>query len=160
MLTVRAGLTALALALAFAACASASAESPAEEAIDYRHSVYHVIGWNFSPMGAAVNGKIAYDKDAFLKQATRVALLAPMLPEGFPAGSYVAGETRAKPAIWEQRAEFDELLRKLATKSASLAEIAKSGDFEQIKPAFNELAQVCKDCHKKFREDESKHHPH
>ncbi len=158
MLTFRAALAALALIRA--AGALAAPESPAEEAIDYRHSVYHVIGWNFSPMAAAVTGKVPYDKDAFLRQATRVALLAPMLPEGFPAGSYVAGKTRAKPAIWEQRAEFDELLRALAAKSASLAEIAKTGDLQQIKPAFNELAQVCKDCHKKFREDEDKHHAH
>jgi cytochrome c556 len=75
-----------------------------------------------------------------------------MLPEGFPAGSYVKDKTAAKPAIWENRAEFDALLTKLANKSAALAEVAKGGDLAAIKPAFSELTQVCKSCHDKFRE--------
>ena len=155
---VRSALTVFTLALATGAWGAPA--SKAEQAIQYRHSVYHVIAWNMSAMGAAVAGKIPYDKDAFLKHATRVALLAPMLPEGFPAGSYVAGKTDAKPAIWEQRAEFDELMRKLAAKSAALAETAKDGDLDAIKPAFNELGQACKNCHEKFRKDDSKSHAH
>ena len=158
MLRLRSGITVLALLLT--AAASGEPPSKAEKAIEYRHSVYHVIAWNFVPMAAAATGKIPYDKDAFLTQATRVALLAPMLPEGFPAGSYVAGKTEAKPAIWKERADFDELMHALATKSAALAEVAKSGDIERIKPAFNELAQACKNCHKKFREEESEGHTH
>ena len=146
----RRGLLAL-VALLAAVTASAATQSPAERAIHYRHSVYHVIEWNVALMGGAIDGKIPYDKDAFATQAARVAVLAPMLPEGFPEGSYVAGKTDAKPEIWKNRAEFDELLKKLATKSAALADIAKAGDLAKARPAFNELTQVCKSCHDKFK---------
>ncbi len=137
--------------LGAAASASAATQSPAERAIHYRHSVYHVIEWNVALMGGAIDGKIPYDKDAFATQAARVAVLAPMLPEGFPAGSYVAGKTDAKPEIWKNRAEFDELMKKLAAKSAALADVARAGDLARAKPAFNELTQVCKSCHDKFK---------
>ncbi|HUO81030.1 MAG TPA: cytochrome c [Steroidobacteraceae bacterium] len=148
---IRSGLVACTALLAAAAGAHPPAPSPAEQAIDYRHSVYHVIAWNVHKLSDAVDGKVPFDKDAFALQAARVAMLAPLLPEGFPDGSYVAGKTDAKPDIWQKRAEFDELMKKLAAKSAALAEVAKSGDLAKSKPAFNELTQVCKSCHDKFK---------
>ena len=151
---IRPGLIVLTALLAAAAAAHSAPPSKAEQTIDYRHSVYHVIAWNVHKLGAAVEGKVPYDKDAFALQAARVAMLAPMLPEGFPEGSYVKGKTEAKPEIWKNRAEFDELMKKLATKSAALAEAAKSGDLAKAKPAFNELTQVCKSCHDTFKAED------
>ena len=147
----RSGRYALVALLTASVTASAAPQSPAERAIHYRHSVYHVIEWNVALMGNAIEGKIAFDKDAFATQAARVAMLAPMLPEGFPEGSYLKGKTDAKPEIWTHRAEFDELMKRLATKSAALAEAAKGGDLAQSRPAFNELMQACKSCHDKFK---------
>ena len=148
---VRPGRIALATLLAATATAAAAAQSAAERAIHYRHSVYHVIEWNVALMAGAIDGKTPYSRDAFALQAARVAQLAPMLPEGFPDGSYVAGKTDAKPEIWKNRAEFDALMKKLAAKSAALADVARGGDLAQAKPAFSELTQVCKSCHDKFK---------
>lgn len=153
MPTLRPALVLLGAAL-LSAPALAAPPSEAEQAIEYRMAVYQVIGWNFGPLKGAVTGKIPYDKDAFALHAQRIAMMAPMLPEGFPKGSYVAGKTEAKPLIWEKRAEFDELLKKLATESANLADIAKTGDLAKIKPAFAELGKVCKTCHEKFRKED------
>ncbi len=147
-------LTVFASFILMSGAVTAAPQTKAEQAIAYRQSVYEVIAWNFGPMKGAVQGKIPYDKDAFALQATRLAMLTPMLPEGFPAGSFVAGKTDAKPLIWEKRAEFDELMKKLAQKSAALAEIAKSGDLDKIKPAFGEVGQVCKSCHEKFKKED------
>lgn len=141
-------------ALLLSAPALAAPPSDAERAIEYRMAVYQVIGWNFGPLKGAVSGKTAYDKDSFTLHAQRIATMAPMLPEGFPAGSYLAGKTDAKPLIWEKRAEFDELLKKLATESANLAEVSKTGDMAKIKPAFAELGKVCKTCHEKFKKED------
>ncbi len=139
--------------LAALASASAAADPPSkgEEAIEYRHSVYHVIRWNVRKMDAVIEGKVAYDKDAFATEASRVAVLATMLPEGFPEGSYIEGKTHAKPEIWTHRAEFDELMTRLAQKSAALADVAQGGDLAKVTPAFNELAKACKYCHDKFK---------
>jgi cytochrome c556 len=132
--------------------AVAAPPSKAEHAIAYRHAVYRVIAWNVGPMGAAVKGKIPYEAAEFASRAARVAALVPMLREGFPPDSYIAGKTHAKQAVWTNRAEFEELLKKLETRSAALADVAKGGDLVKIKPAFGDLVQTCDDCHKKFRE--------
>lgn len=146
---------ALATVLLLLTCGSPLAHetSPAERAIEYRQSVYHVIAWNFTTMSAAIQGKAPYDKDAFALAASRIATLAPMLPEGFPAGSFVAGKTDAKPELWREPADFAQLMKDLASRSGALAEIAKSGDLEKIRPAFDDLAKACKACHKKYRKD-------
>jgi cytochrome c556 len=143
--------TLLVLAALATAAATADSASKGEEAIEYRHSVYHVIRWNIRKMDEVIEGKAAYDKGAFATEATRVAMLATMLPEGFPEGSYLEGKTHAKPEIWTNRAEFDELMQRLAAKSAALAEVAKGGDLAKVTPAFNELTKVCKYCHDKFK---------
>ena len=77
-------------ALILSAPALAAPPSDAERAIEYRMAVMQVTGWNFGPMKGAVTGKVPYDKDAFALHAQRVATMAPMLPEGFPAGRWSA----------------------------------------------------------------------
>lgn len=153
MTIIRTGLLCIGLLAASAAIANEAGESPAQQAIEYRDAMYHVLAWNFGAMTRVVKGEAPYNKEQFAVQAARVAYLAPMLTEGFPPGSYIAGKTDAKPLIWEQRAEFDGLLKKLANKTSELADVAKSGDLAKIKPAVQETGQVCKECHKKFKKD-------
>ncbi|HXQ31802.1 MAG TPA: cytochrome c [Steroidobacteraceae bacterium] len=145
-------LVALATLIGFTACAVAAPPSAGEQAIEYRHSVYHVIAWNVGPMSAVIKGKIPYDAAAFASHAARVAMMTPMLLEGFTPDSNIAGKTHAKPAGWTDRATFENLLKKLVARSATLADVAQGGDLATIKPAFNDLVQVCKDSHDKFRE--------
>ena len=149
---IRHALTGVIATLPLLGTAAAAPQSPAEDAIQYRHSVYLVIEWNVRTMGAMVKGTAPYDPTLFASRASRVALLAPMLLEGFPPGSYVKGKTEAKETIWTDRATFEGLLQKLEQKSAALADVAKAGNLGTAKPAFNDLVQVCKDCHKQFKE--------
>lgn len=142
-----------AIAALGATAAVAQQPTKAEQAIKYRTSVYQVILWNLGPMGAAVQGKAPYDKDAFAKQAARVATMAPMLAEGYPKESFVAGKTRAKQEIWANWGDFQKLMQNFETKSASFAEVAKSGDLAKIRPAFGEMTQTCKACHDKYRSE-------
>ena len=134
-----------------AAAALADSHSPAERAIHYRHSLYHVIEWNVGAMGEVVKGKAPYDPAAFSLHATRVATLVPMILEGFPPGSYIEGHTAAKETVWTDRATFEELLRKLGNRSVTLASVAAGNDLAAIKPAFNTLLETCEECHKKFK---------
>jgi len=152
----RAVLALVALMVGYAALAPAHEEpkTKGEQEILYRHSVYQVMKWNFARMGAAVQGKIPYDRAAFAKQAQRLAQMTPMLDEAYPPDSYVAGKTAARPEIWQHFDDFQERLKKLATASAAFAEVARGGDFDQIKQQFPELAQNCKSCHDKYREEE------
>lgn len=155
-MTYRSTLAACALlaagSFAFAATAVAQQAQKPEQLVKYRQAVYSLVGWNFGPMAAAVQGKIPYDKDAFARQAARAAVLAPMAADGFVAQS-VASNSKAKPEIWTDKAEFDRLMQNFVQKTAALNEAAKSGDLATIRPAFQEAGQSCKACHDKFKKD-------
>jgi cytochrome c556 len=138
-----------------AALAQEKPPSKAEQAIKYRQSVYKVILWNFGPVAGMAQGKIPYDAAEFARRAERVATMAPMLLEGYPEGtaSEPGIKTRARPEIWENKAEFEKLMHDMENKTAALATVAREGDFDKSKAAFGDAAGACKACHEKFRTD-------
>jgi cytochrome c556 len=138
-----------------AALAQEKPPSKAEQAIKYRQSVYKVILWNFGPVAGMAQGKIPYDAAEFARRAERVATMAPMLLEGYPEGtaSEPGIKTRARPEIWENKAEFEKLMHDMENKTAALATVAREGDFDKSKAAFGDAAGACKACHEKLRTD-------
>lgn len=133
---------------------SQNAPSPTpEQAIKYRQSVYKVILWNFGPLGAVAQGKAPYEPEEFAHRAARVAQMAPMLLEGYPAGSDTGAVTRAKPEIWSNMDDFSQLMKNMVGKAAELADIAKEGDEAKSKAAVGQLGAACKACHDKYRTD-------
>jgi cytochrome c556 len=138
----------------FAGAAQAGdAPSKGEQALKYRKSLYQVMAWNFGPLGAMAQGKAPYDAAEFAQRASRVALVAPMLGEGFPAETRGLPHSKLKPAMWANRADFDAKMKDLVDRSATLATVAKSGDFAQSKAAFFDTANTCKACHDKYKDD-------
>jgi cytochrome c556 len=129
------------------------APSKGEQALKYRKSLYQVMAWNFGPMGAMAQGKASYDAAEFARRAERVALIAPMLSEGFPPETRDLPNSELKPAMWANRADFDAKMKDLVDRSAKLATVARSGDLAQSKAAFFDTANACKACHEKFRND-------
>jgi len=127
--------------------------SKAEQAIKYRQSVYKVILWNFGSVAGMAQGKMPYDAAEFARRAERVATMAPMLLEGYPPDSATGATTRARPEIWENMDEFTQLMKTMGGKAATLAVVAKDGDFDKSSAAFLELADACKACHEKYRTD-------
>jgi len=144
----------LAATVAFAPVAHAQgAPSKAEQALKYRKSVYQVMVWNFGPMSAMAQGKQPYDAAEFATRAERVAALTPMLTEAYPAESQGAANSKLKPEMWSNRADFDAKLRDLIERSAVLASVAKGGDLEKSQAAFFDTANACKACHDKYKAD-------
>ncbi|MDD3518832.1 MAG: cytochrome c [Chromatiales bacterium] len=135
--------------LAIGIAGTAAAQS-AEDAIEYRQSVFQTVKWNMGPMTAMAKGEKPFDKDAFLKHATRVEQLSHMPLEGFTPDSDL-GETDAKPEVWSKRAEFEKRMKNWQEQAAKLAQVAKAGDERAIKAQFGELGKSCKACHDDFR---------
>ena len=123
-------------------------------AIKYRQSVYTVMYGNFAPLGAMVKGTAPYDAAKFTQRAERVAYLAQLAGEAFPAESQSGATTAAKPEIWTNRAEFDKLMKNWQDKTVALAKVANGGNLDAIKPAFGAVVEACKACHDKFRVEE------
>jgi len=150
--TLTVALVALSCALAGTVQAQ-GAPSKAEQALKYRKSLYQVIAWNFGPMSAMAQGKVPYDAKEFSLRAERVAATAPMLNEAYPTESKGVANSKLKPEMWENRADFDLKLKSLVDRSAALAAAAKTGDFEKSKEAFFATGNACKACHDKYKAD-------
>jgi cytochrome c556 len=122
-----------------------------ESEVDYRQSLYTVIGGNFHPLGAMAEGKMPFNAADAKVRAERIAFLAPMLKEAFPADSNGVGHTAAKPEIWTDNVEFNKALQALIDRSAALVVAANSGDESKIKAAVQDTGKACKGCHDKYR---------
>src|SRR3954469_3412400 len=67
----------------------------------------------------------------------------------FPENSKT-GDTAAKPEIWEDRADFNARIEKLAADAWTGIEPASKG-LDALKPAFQKVAQNCQGCHEHYR---------
>jgi len=141
----------LSLSLAALLAGTAFAAGKPEDAIEYRQSVYNVIGWNVGPMAQMVKGKTPWNASEFALHADRVAALAPQLLEGFPKGSDSGAKTAAKPEIWSNMDDFKAKMDDFVKQSQALADAAKGGDEAKIKDQFGKTARACKSCHEKYR---------
>jgi len=144
---------ALLVALAASGAQAQGQPSKAEQAVKYRKSVYQAIAWNFGPLSAMAQGKIPYDAAEFELRAARVAALAPMVGESFTADTKGVAGSKAKPAIWSSRADFDTKMKDLVDRTAALARAAQGGDAAKAKAAFLDAAGTCKACHDEYKAD-------
>lgn len=72
------------------------------------------------------------------------------LPALFPAGSGT-GDTRALPAIWSDRAGFEQANANMVTQLEALRTAAASGDNAALTAAFNQTGATCGACHRPYR---------
>jgi cytochrome c556 len=71
----------------------------------------------------------------------------------FPETSKTGGDTAALPAVWENKADFEARLTKLATE-AKAAEAAVH-DLDTFKAQFAEVQKNCGGCHQTYRKKQS-----
>lgn len=152
--TLKIGLAGGILGLSLLTVAQAADPKP-EEVVEYRQSVYNVIGWNFKPIGAMAKGDVPFDAPAVARHAQFIEMLSKALPEGFAKGTGpdAVKNTEAKPEIWTKASEFDSKLKDFQQEATKLSEVAKGGDEKAIKAQFGKTAETCKACHKEFRKD-------
>lgn len=133
------------------AAADAFAQAKPEDAILYRQGAFKVIGWNFGPMAAMVQGRIPYDKEGFAKRAANVAAVSAMPFEGFGPGTDAGAPTKAKPEVWSKADDFKAKMMKMNEETTKLAAIAKTGSLDDIKKQFGATGASCKACHDDYR---------
>jgi cytochrome c556 len=131
--------------------AFAQQPSKGEQAVKYRKALYQVIVWDVGPLGAMAQDKIPFDAKDFARRAEHVAYLTPLLADAYPAESREVADTKLKPEMWSNRADFDRKMNALVDKSAALNAAAKTSDEAKMKAAFFEMGNACKDCHDKYR---------
>jgi cytochrome c556 len=110
------------------------------------------VAGNFGPLSQAAQGKADFKPESASKQAARLAQIATFVGDAYPDISK-EGKTRALPAIWSNRKDFDQIVADLTTHTKTLAEVAENSSSagDEFKAAVAAVGNDCKTCHDKFR---------
>ncbi len=119
--------------------------------LSYRQSLFAILGANFGPMSSMVKGEIPWDSARFKGYADDLATASTLdFMRGFPDGSD-GGQTRARPEIWSNKADFEAKLDDFRREAAKLAEAAAGDDQKAIMMQFQSTGGTCKGCHDDYK---------
>ena len=120
----------------------------------YRQSWFAMVAMNFGPMVASVKGEIPWNQEMMQGWANDLATLNTLnVMRGFGDGSD-QGTTRAKPQIWENKADFESKLNDLKTATAALQETTTGGDRKAISESVGAVGKACKACHDEYKSED------
>jgi len=107
------------------------------------------IGSKTQLMGEMVKRERPFDAEAVDEALLVLIDHGERFPTLFPEGS----DTRALPAIWENRADFEAKSRNMV-EAARAARTAADGGLEAFAVAFRDLGQTCRACHTEYRAED------
>ena len=117
----------------------------------YRQSYFALLAANFGPMVASIKGEIPWDQTQMENWANDLAALSTLdVMRGFGDGSD-KGTTRAKPEIWENKADFTSKMDTLHQELVKLQEITAKGDRAKIAVQVGMAGKACKACHDDYK---------
>ena len=119
-----------------------------------RHELMEEVGDAAKPVGEMLNGERDYDADAVMASLNVFKEVSMQFGDLFPPGSETGMDTEAAPAIWEDRAGFEDALAQWQDAVGAAIE-ASPGSVDDAMPVLNEVFNACKNCHDTYRiEDE------
>jgi cytochrome c556 len=139
-----------ALVLALAGSAAYAQVKP-EDQLKLRKAAYALMNFNYASLAAMAQDKKPYNKDEAIRNADFVAMLATVPQHFFGDGTDKVGETRAKPEIWTNRADFNSKMDKMIAETGKLPQVARTGDLAALKKQMGDTGAACKACHDEYR---------
>ncbi len=141
----------LRIPMLFAALAAAPLVIAGDDPAHERHELMEDVGDAAKPIGQMLKGERDYDVDLLITSLETFARVGESFGGLFPEGSE-GGE--AAPAIWEDRAGFDDALVQWRDATGAAIE-ARPDSLDAAKPVLNPVFGACKNCHDGYRiEDE------
>jgi cytochrome c556 len=141
------GVTVVGLALAVTACASMESRTPAQYVEDRQKLMKgHGEAWKNVQDGAKAGNMpaVASNADRMANNATQMVAL-------FPEGS-MTEKSKAKPEIWQKKAEFDAAAKRMETESVKLRDTARTGNAQMTNDIIKDFGRTtCGSCHTPFR---------
>ena len=137
------------LVLAATALLAEAQQTKVEDQVKYRRAAYQLMNLNFGSLNAMATDKKPFNKDEAARNAEFVALLS-TVPKGF-FGEGTDKDTRAKPEIWANRADFDAKMEKMNAEAAKVPAAVRLGDMAAFKKQMADLGAACKACHDEYR---------
>jgi cytochrome c556 len=90
------------------------------------------------------------DLSGIAAHAQSLNAFSKQVPALFPVGSD-KGETKAKPAVWTDAADFAAKSQAFETETAKLVQAAATGDKAAVMKQFGAVGGTCKGCHDSYR---------
>lgn len=115
-----------------------------------RHELMESVGDAAKPVGLMLRGETDFDGEVLMQSLQVWKDVAGEFGGLFPEGTETGMDTEAAPAIWEDRAGFDEALMKWET-AVDTAIAAAPDSLEAAKPVVGPVFQTCKGCHDNYR---------
>jgi len=127
-------------------------QEQAEQAVKTRQGLFDVQGFAFGPVAAMLK-EAPFDAAVAQKAAARLQVTAGMITEVFQFDTRkFQVTTKAKEAIWSDKAGFDKKATDLQAAAADLAAAAAKGDKAATLKAAAAVGGACKSCHEDYRE--------
>ena len=136
----------LACVLVLSPFAIASDQAPQQ----LRQDVMKDVRQAAKPVGNMLRGNEEFDADTLMASLQVFSEAASQYGDLFPEGSESGFETEAAPAIWEDRAGFDEALTAFAD-ATSLAIESAPQSLEEARATVSPVFKTCKGCHDNYR---------
>lgn len=125
-----------------------------DDPIHERHELMEGVGDAAKPIGQMLKGEREFDAAVVMASFETFEEASRQFGDLFPPGSETGQDTEAAPAIWEDRAGFEEALAAWAD-AVDAAIAANPQTLEETKPVAGEIFNTCKGCHDNYRiEDE------
>lgn len=124
--------------------------------VEARHGQFKILALNLGILGGIARGKIEYDAAVAQSAADSIVAVSTlgqkaMWVDGTSTDDLM--ETRAKPAIWENMADFESKWAALGEAATAMAAVAGTGK-DAIGPNMGALGGACKACHDTYRAPE------
>lgn len=117
---------------------------------EQRHELMEDVGGGAKTIGEMLEGERAFDAAAAMQALQTWDHVSGIVGDLFPEGSETGHDTRAKAAIWSDRAGFDAALQAWA-EAVDAAIAADPQDLESLQAAAGPVFKKCKACHEEYR---------
>jgi cytochrome c556 len=132
-----------------AGCASRSAKMGSGDVVADRQRLMKAVGANWADIQAKAK---ANNIEAIAVNAETLAISAQHIPSLFPEGS-LTEKSKAKPEIWQKRAEFEAAAKNLETEAGKLRDAARAKNEQLTQQMVKDFGrQTCGNCHTPFRQ--------
>ena len=115
-----------------------------------RHELMEGVRDAAKPVGKMLKGELDYDAEVVMSSLQTWHDASTIFGGLFPEGSETGMDTEAAPAIWEDRAGFEQALADWR-EAVEAAQAAEPMTLEAAKTTVGPVFQTCKGCHDNYR---------
>ncbi|UAW98795.1 cytochrome c [Halopseudomonas nanhaiensis] len=133
--------------------AGCSREADPDSPEGKRQAAFKQLLSHSEPMAGMLNGRIAFDPEAFAVHALALDEKAEAPWHFFPDPANSDQPTAVRESVWSDADGFAERIEQFQTATARLAEAAREGvdSPEDVREPLQAVQQACKACHDGYR---------